>query len=111
SPACPACSKSSPRTASATPRSSRSPGAIGAAPWRAAGTKLEKGSFESYLSSMEITDPRALRAYAHPIRLKLVGLLRRSGPLTATQAGEKLRESAATCSFHLRQLAEYVLGD
>ncbi len=58
---------------------------------------------------MEITDPRALRAYAHPIRLKLVGLLRRSGPLTATQAGEKIGESPASCSFHLRQLAKYGL--
>ncbi len=58
---------------------------------------------------VELTDPRALRAYAHPIRLKLVGLLRRSGPLTATQAGEKIGESAASCSFHLRQLAKYGL--
>ena len=58
---------------------------------------------------MELSDPRALRAYAHPIRLKLVGLLRRSGPLTATQAGEKIGESAASCSFHLRQLAKYGL--
>src|SRR5262249_11548655 len=58
---------------------------------------------------MELTDPRALRAYAHPIRLKLVGLLRRTGPLTATQAGEKIGESAANCSFHLRQLAKFGL--
>jgi predicted ArsR family transcriptional regulator len=56
---------------------------------------------------VELTDPRALRAYAHPIRLKLVGLLRREGPLTATEAGEKIGESAASCSFHLRQLAKY----
>jgi predicted ArsR family transcriptional regulator len=70
---------------------------------------LEKVPFERYLSNMELSDPRALRAYAHPIRLKLVGLLRRSGPLTATQAGEKIGESAASCSFHLRQLAKYGL--
>jgi predicted ArsR family transcriptional regulator len=56
---------------------------------------------------VELTDPRALRAYAHPIRLKLVGLLRREGPLTATQAGGRIGESAASCSFHLRQLAKY----
>ena len=58
---------------------------------------------------MELTDPRALRAYAHPIRLQLVGLLRTSGPLTATQAGEQIGQSAASCSFHLRQLAKYGL--
>ncbi len=56
-----------------------------------------------------LTDPRALRAYAHPVRLKLVGLLRTEGPLTATRAGELLGESSGTCSFHLRQLAKYGL--
>src|ERR1700735_4492247 len=57
----------------------------------------------------QLTDPKALRAYAHPIRLEIMGLLRRSGPLTATQAGEKIGQSAASCSFHLRQLAKYGL--
>jgi Helix-turn-helix domain len=56
-----------------------------------------------------LTDPRALRAMAHPIRLSLIGVLRREGPLTATQAGELIGESSASCSFHLRQLAKYGL--
>ena len=56
-----------------------------------------------------LTDPRALRALAHPIRLSLIGLLRRDGPMTATRAGELLGESSASCSFHLRQLAKYGL--
>jgi predicted ArsR family transcriptional regulator len=56
-----------------------------------------------------LTDPRALRAMAHPIRLSLIGVLRRDGPLTATQAGELIGESSASCSFHLRQLAKYGL--
>lgn len=60
-------------------------------------------------NSIQLTDPRALRAYAHPIRLTLMGLLRRSGPLTATQAGDRIGESAASCSFHLRQLAKHGL--
>jgi DNA-binding transcriptional ArsR family regulator len=59
--------------------------------------------------AIELTDPRALRAVAHPLRLRLVGLLRREGPLTATKAGEVLGESPASCSFHLRQLAKYGL--
>jgi len=58
---------------------------------------------------IELTDPRALRAYAHPVRGKLVFLLRRRGPLTATQAAELLGESSGTTSFHLRQLAKYGL--
>ncbi|MFD9685724.1 winged helix-turn-helix domain-containing protein [Kitasatospora sp. NPDC059146] len=59
--------------------------------------------------SIRLTDPRALRAYAHPTRLVLVGLLRRDGPMTATQAAEATGESVASCSFHLRQLAKYGL--
>ena len=57
--------------------------------------------------SIELTDPRAMRAYAHPVRMALIGLLRTQGPLTATQAAEQLGESSGTCSFHLRQLAKY----
>ncbi|HEY2442209.1 MAG TPA: helix-turn-helix domain-containing protein, partial [Streptosporangiaceae bacterium] len=51
----------------------------------------------------------ALRAVAHPIRLSLIGVLRREGALTATQAGQLIGESSASCSFHLRQLAKYGL--
>jgi predicted transcriptional regulator len=59
--------------------------------------------------SVRLTDPRALRAYAHPTRLALVGLLRTDGPMTATQAAEATGESVASCSFHFRQLAKYGL--
>lgn len=58
---------------------------------------------------LKLTDPRALRAVAHPLRLRLLGLLRGEGPLTATHAAERLGESPAACSFHLRQLAKYGL--
>jgi Helix-turn-helix domain len=60
-------------------------------------------------SIKRLTDPRALRALAHPIRMSLVGMLRVHGPLTATKAAELLGESSASCSFHLRQLAKYGL--
>jgi predicted ArsR family transcriptional regulator len=60
-------------------------------------------------SIKRLTEPRALRALAHPTRLALVGLLRREGPLTATRAGELLGQSSASASFHLRQLAKYGL--
>jgi DNA-binding transcriptional ArsR family regulator len=59
--------------------------------------------------TVELTDPRALRALAHPTRLKLVTLLRRRGPMTASRAGELIGESPASCSFHLRQLARWRL--
>jgi DNA-binding transcriptional ArsR family regulator len=60
-------------------------------------------------SVKRLTDPKALRALAHPVRLELVGLLRRHGPLTATKAAELLGESSGSTSFHLRQLAKYGL--
>jgi DNA-binding transcriptional ArsR family regulator len=59
--------------------------------------------------SVRLTDPRALRGYAHPTRMALVALLRRDGPQTATQAAAAIGESVASCSFHLRQLAKYGL--
>jgi DNA-binding transcriptional ArsR family regulator len=58
---------------------------------------------------VEVTDARSLRALAHPIRLRLLGLLRTHGPLTATEAGDLLGESPASASFHLRQLAAHGL--
>jgi DNA-binding transcriptional ArsR family regulator len=64
---------------------------------------------DSARSVKRLTDPKALRALAHPTRLQLLGQLRIHGQLTATQAGELLGESSASCSFHLRQLAKYGL--
>jgi len=57
----------------------------------------------------ELTDPRAMRALAHPIRLALLEALSEAGQLTATAAAEVVGESPSTCSFHLRQLAKYGL--
>lgn len=60
-------------------------------------------------SITRLDNAMALRAYAHPVRMKLILALRTRGPLTATQAGRLLGESSGTCSFHLRQLAKYGL--
>jgi DNA-binding transcriptional ArsR family regulator len=54
-----------------------------------------------------VTDARTLRALAHPVRIALFEVLTESGPMTATEAGERIGESPTTCSFHLRQLAKY----
>jgi DNA-binding transcriptional ArsR family regulator len=56
-----------------------------------------------------ITDTRTLRALAHPVRIALLEELIVSGAMTATEVGERIGESATTCSFHLRQLARYGL--
>lgn len=52
-------------------------------------------------------DARNLRGLAHPLRLRMLGLLREGGPATATQLAARLGESSAATSYHLRQLAEY----
>ena len=54
-----------------------------------------------------LTDPRDMRALAHPTRIALLEALAVHGPLTATQAGELIGESASSCSFHLRTLARH----
>jgi Helix-turn-helix domain len=57
--------------------------------------------------SAPLTDPLAMRALAHPLRVALVELLAVADTLTATQASELLGESPANCAFHLRTLAKY----
>ncbi|WP_433406783.1 ArsR/SmtB family transcription factor [Streptomyces sp. CA-146814] len=49
-------------------------------------------------------DAKGLRALAHPVRVQLVGLLRKYGPSTATRLAERLGVSSGTASYHLRQL-------
>ena len=58
---------------------------------------------------IELSDPAALRGLAHPVRLRLVALLRREGPLTASEAGRRLGESSGSTSYHLRQLERFGL--
>jgi DNA-binding transcriptional ArsR family regulator len=57
--------------------------------------------------SVQVTDVRALRALAHPLRNRLLGLLRLDGPSTATLLGQRVGESSGSTSYHLRQLAAY----
>lgn len=55
------------------------------------------------------TDPRALRAVAHPVRLELLDLLQREGPLTASRCAELLDLTPKVCSYHLNLLGTYGL--
>lgn len=52
-------------------------------------------------------DARTLRGLAHPLRVKLLGMLRTDGAATATQLAERLGLSSAATSYHLRQLAQH----
>ena len=54
-----------------------------------------------------ITDARAMRALAHPLRVALLEAMRRDGEITATRAAELLDESPGNMSWHLQTLAKY----
>lgn len=58
-------------------------------------------------SRQVITDARAMRALAHPLRVALLELMRRDGEITATRAAELLDESPGNMSWHLQTLAKY----
>jgi DNA-binding transcriptional ArsR family regulator len=55
----------------------------------------------------KITDPRAMRALAHPARLAIMERLVLEGPATATECAEVAGLSPSACSYHLRALARY----
>ncbi|HEY2792518.1 MAG TPA: ArsR family transcriptional regulator, partial [Micromonosporaceae bacterium] len=46
----------------------------------------------------------SLKAIAHPLRVRLLSLLREEGPSTATRLAETVGESSGVTSYHLRQL-------
>ncbi|MBB5897613.1 helix-turn-helix domain-containing protein [Kutzneria kofuensis] len=54
-------------------------------------------------------DAKTLRALAHPLRIRLLGLLRADGPATATGLAQRVGETSGTTSWHLRQLADHGL--
>jgi DNA-binding transcriptional ArsR family regulator len=51
-------------------------------------------------------DADSMRALAHPLRMQIIGRLRRDGPATATQLAKALGESSGATSYHLRSLAK-----
>jgi DNA-binding transcriptional ArsR family regulator len=54
-----------------------------------------------------IDDAQVLRAMAHPLRLRLIGSLRKEGPATASELGRRLDQSSGATSYHLRILEKY----
>lgn len=56
-----------------------------------------------------ISDARAIRALAHPLRVQLMELIGREGEITASRAAEALGESPGNMSWHLQTLAKYGL--
>jgi DNA-binding transcriptional ArsR family regulator len=58
-------------------------------------------------STMRLTDPRAMRALAHPLRLRLLGELRIRGPQSVGRLSELLDEAPGSISYHVGKLAQF----
>jgi DNA-binding transcriptional ArsR family regulator len=56
---------------------------------------------------MEISDPQALRALAHPTRLAILERLQRYGPSTASLLSPHVGATPSVVSWHLRHLASF----
>ncbi|MEU2677417.1 helix-turn-helix domain-containing protein [Streptomyces sp. NPDC007107] len=63
----------------------------------------------NHLGDIEITDPQAMRALAHPVRLAILDHLQRHGPATATQLAPHVGATPTVTSWHLRHLAGFGL--
>jgi DNA-binding transcriptional ArsR family regulator len=66
-------------------------------------------SLRNPYGDFEVTDPQAMRALAHPVRLAALSYLQRNGPATATQLSEHVGASPSVTSWHLRHLASFGL--
>jgi DNA-binding transcriptional ArsR family regulator len=51
--------------------------------------------------------PAAPQALSHPVRLRMLGLLRIEGPATATTLATRLGLNTGATSYHLRHLAQH----
>lgn len=56
---------------------------------------------------LELTDPRAMRALAHPVRLAILETLHTQATANATECSRAVGESPQACSYHLRSLAKW----
>ena len=67
--------------------------------------------FAVYAAGVDLTsitpEPHQLRALSHPVRLRILGLLRSEGPTTATALATRLGLNSGATSYHLRQLAQH----
>lgn len=66
-------------------------------------------SLTNPLGDLPITDPQAMRALAHPVRLAVLTFLQRNGPATATVLAPHVGATPSVTSWHLRHLATYGL--
>jgi DNA-binding transcriptional ArsR family regulator len=59
------------------------------------------------MSTIDVRDPKAMRALANPLRLKLLGLLRQDGPHSVGELSELADAAPGSVSYHLGTLARF----
>lgn len=62
-------------------------------------------------NTLEVDDPRALRALAHPARQRILSELLAGRVMTATEASELVGLSPSAVSHHLRALERYGIAE
>jgi DNA-binding transcriptional ArsR family regulator len=66
--------------------------------------------FQTVADSNRISDPRVMRALAHPARIEIVEYLNSTGEVvTATECAQMVGLSPSATSYHLRELAKFGL--
>jgi DNA-binding transcriptional ArsR family regulator len=59
------------------------------------------------ITNKVVEDLDTLKAVSHPLRMQILGALRRRGPSTASELARELGESSGSTSYHLRQLERF----
>ena len=80
---------------------------------RHSGTRGDGGGAEKRIepgmpgNPVKLTDPKMMRALAHPARIAIWSHIGLRGSVTATECAEVAGLSPSACSYHLRTLAKY----
>ena len=58
-------------------------------------------------TQIDVRDPKAMRALANPLRLRILGMLRRSGPHSVGELSELVDAAPGSVSYHLTTLEKF----
>jgi DNA-binding transcriptional ArsR family regulator len=74
--------------------------------WNMTNDEKPESAMAGHRSNDRVLDAGALRALAHPLRVKIYDILSSYGAQTASSLAERLGESSGSTSYHLRALAK-----
>jgi hypothetical protein len=89
------------------PRQAAEPGMPGSGEPGTRGEPGRRGEPGTLKNPVKLTDPKMMRALAHPARIAIWAHIVIRGQATATECAEVAGLSPSACSYHLRTLAKY----